>query len=61
MPEESFKNRLKKWRGKRKQYEAAALLMAPIRTYQNWEQDKSTPSQWAIAELERIMEAHPET
>lgn len=60
MSDEPFNERLKKWRGKRKQHEAAFLLSAPIRTYQQWEQNRSTPSKYAIAEIERIMKENPE-
>lgn len=45
MPEQ-FKDRLKKWRGKKYQKEAADLLGVPLPTYRKWECGKRTPNKF---------------
>lgn len=51
----SFNKELKKWRGKRRQKEAAEVLKVSLRTYQNWEQGENTPGSLTLAELRRRM------
>jgi len=50
--------RLKIWRGKLYQKEAAAILDLPIPTYRKYENGKRTPNKLALAELERRMLMH---
>lgn len=57
---ESFQTRLREWRGKRRQKEAASDLDVSLRTYQAWEEGLTTPSQLALAELERRMYVTPD-
>ena len=45
--------RLRVWRGKRRQKEAAAVLDLPLATYRKYEYGKRTPSKLALVELER--------
>lgn len=56
MPDELLKDRLKKWRGKLRKKEAAAILDIPFPTYRSYEYGKRTPNKLAMAELERRME-----
>lgn len=56
----TFGSKLRIWRGKRYQKEAAEILKVSFRTYQNWEEGVNTPSPFAVVEIERIMEANPE-
>jgi len=53
---ELFSERLKKWRGRLYQKEAAALLDVPLATLRKWENGKQTPNKLALAELERRMD-----
>lgn len=57
---ELLKDRLKAWRGKRLQKEAAADLDVPLATYRKWEYGKRTPDKLAMVELNRRLEANPE-
>lgn len=43
--ETDFSRKLKEWRGKLLQKEAAQLLGVPERTYEAWEQGSAEPSQ----------------
>lgn len=52
---EEFHHRLKKWRGKLVQKEAADFLKVPLRTYQAWEYGANKPSDLAMQEIERRM------
>lgn len=54
-----LKDRLRKWRGKRYQKEAAAALDLPVPTYRKYETGKRTPNKLAMAELNRRLEANP--
>lgn len=49
--------RLKKWRGKLYQKEAADKLNLPLPTYRKYEYGVRQPNPLALAELERRMEA----
>lgn len=51
-----FKDRLKKWRGKLRQKEAAEILGVPLGTLRTWEYGKRTPKQITMCEIERRME-----
>lgn len=55
---EQFSERLKNWRGHRRQKEAATDLGLKIGTYRSWEKGKRTPKQHTLAEVERLMESH---
>lgn len=57
---ETLSRRLRVWRGKRRQKEAAADLDVSLPTYRKWEYGKRTPSKLALAELERRMTTNPE-
>jgi DNA-binding transcriptional regulator YiaG len=53
----SFADELKRWRGRLEltQAEAAALLQVPVRTLEEWEQDRAAPSQTgAIRQLMKL-------
>lgn len=50
-----LKARLREWRGKRRQKEAAADLDVSLATYRKWEYGRRTPNKLALAELERRM------
>jgi Helix-turn-helix len=52
-----LKNRLREWRGKRRQKEAAADLDIPVPTYRKYEYGKRTPNRLALAELNRRMDS----
>lgn len=54
----AFKDRLKEWRGKLYQKEAAEILSVSTATIRKWESGKRTPGKLALAEIERRMEAH---
>jgi len=56
---ELLKDRLKIWRGKRYQKEAASDLDLPLPTYRKYENGKRTPNKLAMAELERRLLANP--
>jgi DNA-binding transcriptional regulator YiaG len=53
---ELFSERLKKWRGKLYQKEAAAKLDVPLPTFRKWESGKRTPGKLTLAEVIRRME-----
>jgi transcriptional regulator with XRE-family HTH domain len=55
---ELFKDRLKAWRGKRYQKEAANDLGIPLPTYRKYENGKRTPVKLSMCELERRMKNH---
>jgi DNA-binding transcriptional regulator YiaG len=55
-----FKKRLKAWRGKRRQKEAANDLDVTLAAYRKWEYGKRTPTKLSMVELERRMELHPD-
>lgn len=48
--------RLRLWRGRLYQKEAAAKLDLPLPTYRKYEKGKRTPNKLAMAELERRLE-----
>jgi DNA-binding transcriptional regulator YiaG len=50
---ELLKDRLKKWRGDRRQKNAADDLRVSLATYRKWENGKRTPNALAMAELDR--------
>lgn len=52
---EQLKDRLREWRGKRRQKEAASDLDIPLPTYRKYEYGKRTPNKLALAELLRRM------
>lgn len=47
MRNSKFKEELRKWRGRRSQSRAAALLDVKLRTFQNWEQGANTPNSYS--------------
>jgi len=51
-----FSKRLRKWRWKRLQKEAAFDLGIPLRTFQSWEQGVRAPSKLSLVEVERRMQ-----
>jgi DNA-binding transcriptional regulator YiaG len=55
---ESFAERLKKWRGKLYQKQAAAVLDISVWTFRNWEWGRRTPRPLTMIEVERRMEKH---
>lgn len=57
---ELFSKRLRVWRGKLYQKEAAAKLDVPLPTFRKWENGKQTPNKLALAEIERRMERNAE-
>lgn len=48
-----LKDKLRIWRGKLYQKEAAEILGIPLATYRKYESGKRTPNKLALAELER--------
>lgn len=56
MVDASFSKRLRKWRGKRYQKEAAAALNVELQTYRNWEYGRNVPVHLALREVERILD-----
>lgn len=54
-----FSRKLREWRGRRYQKEAAVILDIPLPTYRKYERGKRTPNKLAMAELERRINAHP--
>ena len=54
---ELLKDRLRQWRGKRRQKEAAADLDVPVATYRKWEYGDREPNTLAQAELDRRIAA----
>jgi len=54
---ERLSKRLKIWRGKLRQKEAADRLDIPLPTYRKYENGHRTPNKLALAELERRMAA----
>jgi transcriptional regulator with XRE-family HTH domain len=57
----SFSERLRKWRGKRRQKEAAADLDVTLAAYRKWEYGKRTPKKITLAEIDRRMISNPDT
>jgi ABC-type polysaccharide/polyol phosphate transport system ATPase subunit len=60
MKSSEFSKELKKWRGKRRQKEVAALIDVSLRTYEGWEIGH-IPSRFAQNEIRRLMSLNPET
>jgi DNA-binding transcriptional regulator YiaG len=56
-----FKKRLRIWRGRRRQKEAAADLSVPVSTYRKWEYGKRQPSKMAMVGIEQLMSTAPDT
>ncbi len=54
-----FAKQLRAWRGNRGQKEVAELVGANLRTYEGWENGRN-PSRYAINQIRRQMEQHPE-
>jgi hypothetical protein len=50
-----WKKRLRIWRGKRRQKEAAAALNVPVGTYRKWEYGKRIPKSYLIPVYEQKM------
>ena len=50
-----FKDRLRKWRGRLMQKEAADILGVPLATLRKWEYGKRTPKALTLCEIERRM------
>ena len=57
----AWKYRVKQWRGKLTQKEAAAVLDVPASTFRAWEYGKRQPKKASAQEYERRMSAHPNT
>lgn len=55
-----FSKSLKKWRGRRSQSRAAALLDVKLRTFQNWEQGANTPNAYSQSMVYMAMSRTPE-
>lgn len=53
---ELFKDRLRKWRGRLLQKEAADVLGVPVATLRKWEYGKRTPKSLTLCEVERRMQ-----
>lgn len=53
-----FKDEIKRWRGLRRQKEAAEDLDIPLPTYRKYEYGKRTPGKLAMVELRNRMERH---
>ena len=51
----NFAKKLRKWRKKRVQKQAASDLGVPLRTFQSWEEGIRAPSKLALIEVERRM------
>jgi len=56
----AFKDRLRRWRGKRYQKEVNDLLSVSLATIRKWESGKRTPTKLSLSEIERRMAEHPE-
>jgi predicted transcriptional regulator len=52
---DEFKDRLRAWRGKRYQKQAADILSVSTACIRKWEKGKRTPGKLALAEIERRM------
>ena len=60
MPAEiAWKDRVRQWRGKLTQKEAADIIGVPAPTWRAWEYGKRTPKKASAIEFERRMESHP--
>jgi DNA-binding transcriptional regulator YiaG len=57
---DSFREKIRSWRGKRRQKECADLLEIKIRTLQAWEYGINEPDEVKQVEILRRMEAHKE-
>lgn len=55
-----FREKLRQWRGARRQKECASILGIPLRTLQAWEYGINEPDELKQAEIERRMAANPE-
>ncbi len=53
-----LRKKLRIWRGRLFQKEAADLLGIPVSTYRKYEYGKRSPTKLALAELERRMATH---
>jgi len=54
-----WKDRVREWRGKLTQKEAADILDVPATTLRAWEYGKRQPKKASAQEFERRMETHP--
>lgn len=59
--QETFQERLLKWRGHRLQKEAAEALNVTLAAYRKWEYGKRTPKKITLAEIDRRMASNPDT
>jgi DNA-binding transcriptional regulator YiaG len=57
----AWKIRVRQWRGKLTQKEAADALGVPASTFRAWEYGKRQPGKAAAVEFVRRMENHPNT
>lgn len=58
--DELFKDRLRKWRGKRYQKEINDIFQVSVATIRKWEAGKRTPTKLSLAEIYRRMELNQE-
>lgn len=54
---QEFAKKLKSWRGRRYQKEAADVLRVPLRTYQSWEAGVNEPANVCKQCIGQIMES----
>jgi DNA-binding transcriptional regulator YiaG len=60
VPDEiAWKDRVRQWRGRLTQKEAAAALDVPATTLRAWEYGKRQPKKASAQEFERRMASHP--
>ena len=57
----SWSKRVRDWRGRLTQKEAAAILDIPASTFRAWEYGKRHPKKASAQEFERRMVEHPNT
>ncbi len=50
-----FRKQLRKWRGKRTQVEAAALIGVKVSTYRNWEHGRNEPRGYGMVKLMEVI------
>ena len=60
-PVSIFGQALRRWRGPRKQSEAAYVLAVPLRTYQSWEGGQRQPATVCRSCVAQRMEKNPVT
>ena len=57
---DEFRDKVRLWRGRRRQKECAEILGVAVKTLQAWEYGINEPDEVKQVELQRRMEAHPE-